>query len=1264
MAPLSRRSPAAGPNLGPTVVGLREAVSDATYARGSSYALRGNVVDIRWDEAAGELLGRVRGSGLRPYSTIVRFEGDGASRRFGTGLCSCPVGADCKHVVALVLAAGGDQAGGGPAASASSAARAATQALETLAAAARRAGTVSVGVNAARPGTARKQPGAAATQRPARRAAAPPSWERSLGELLELKADDDPHARHGAGWTPPPLAGATPLAVELSLVSDAGADPRVTARLVRQGRTGWVNAVSWDQLTAWHHVTDYAPAHVQLLREMFALSRARQSSYPYGYRQGDGRRLDLSTFDSRALWALLDEAETVGLRFVHGRKKLGDVAPYRHGELVLDVTREPSSDDGRGGGDGGGPGALTIVPVLRLDGELAPQLAPFCFIGENGHGVVYVDRAEARATDDRRDWHIHLARLAEPVAPPLRRMTLEGRRLVVPAAGQGRFLAEFYPRLRRLAPVVSSDGSFDVPEVSPPTLVLRAAYGDDHDLDLFWEWAYEIGGEEVRAPLLPAGPPGGTAAEGDLAAGALAGPRDVRAEQRVLAALDLPPAAAELLAAATEAAEAERFLAGPGDAPGVAGQSSLPAPGTARLRGAETMRVTTEVLPLLAGRPGLRVEVEGEAADYREAGDSLRIALSVDDVEGDNDWFDLGVTITVEGRQVSFRDLFVALDRGDEYLLLPDGAYFSLEKPELAALRRLIEEARALGDWSGESPRISRFQAGLWEELATLGVVERQAAAWREQVGGLLAVTAPRADLAAPAALAATLRPYQLDGFRWLAFLWENRLGGILADDMGLGKTLQTLALICHARETATAAATTGATTGGATTTSAAAATPADAPEGADASSSTEDGPHPAAGPAQTFAPFLVVAPTSVVANWATEARRFAPDLRAVTIVDTAKRRGAALRDVAAGADIVVTSYTLFRLEIDDYATLDWSALVLDEAQMVKNHQSKAYQCARRLPAPFKLAITGTPMENNLMELWSLLSITAPGLFPNPARFRDYYAQPIERRHDPELLARLRGRIRPLMLRRTKEQAAPELPLKQEQVLEVDLHPRHRRLYQTHLQRERQKVLGLVSDLGRNRFTILRSLTLLRQLSLHAGLVDDDHADLPSAKIESLLEQLTDVVGGGHRALVFSQFTGFLGKIRDRLAAAGVEYCYLDGKTRDRATVVERFKSGDASVFLVSLKAGGFGLNLTEADYCFLLDPWWNPATEAQAVDRTHRIGQTRNVMVYRLVARDTIEDKVMSLAARKAHLFTSVIDDGAAFGATLTEDDVRHLFD
>jgi SNF2 family DNA or RNA helicase len=405
------------------------------------------------------------------------------------------------------------------------------------------------------------------------------------------------------------------------------------------------------------------------------------------------------------------------------------------------------------------------------------------------------------------------------------------------------------------------------------------------------------------------------------------------------------------------------------------------------------------------------------------------------------------------------------------------------------------------------------------------------------------------------------------------------------------------------------------------------------------------------------------VAPTSVLANWAAEAHRFAPGLKVVTISDTLGRRGGTLTDVIEGADAVVTSYTLLRLDFEAYGGREWAGLILDEAQYVKNYQSKAYQCARRVAAPFKVAITGTPMENNLMELWSLLSVAAPGLFPNPERFKDYYARPIEKSGNADLLAQLRRRIRPLIMRRTKEQVAADLPEKQEQVLEVELDPRHRKVYQTHLQRERQKILGLLDDVNHNRFTILRSLTLLRQLSLHAALIDEELTDVPSAKIDSLLEQIEDVVGGGHRALVFSQFTRFLRMARAQLEASGVECVYLDGTTTNRAAVISSFKDGTAPVFLISLKAGGFGLNLTEADYCFLLDPWWNPATEAQAVDRTHRIGQTRNVMVYRLIASGTIEEKVMALKARKAELFSSVIDSEGAFSSALSADDIRALF-
>jgi SNF2 family DNA or RNA helicase len=597
--------------------------------------------------------------------------------------------------------------------------------------------------------------------------------------------------------------------------------------------------------------------------------------------------------------------------------------------------------------------------------------------------------------------------------------------------------------------------------------------------------------------------------------------------------------------------------------------------------------------------------------------------MSVADADGQADaatgadWFDLGITITVEGHQILFVDVFMALSRNETYLLLDNGIYFSLQKPELQNLARLIEEARALTDAPPGQLKISRFQAGLWAELAELGVVSHQTAAWQRQVDGLLSMGAIT-PVQPPSALNARLRPYQLDGFAWLAFLYEHRLGGILADDMGLGKTVQSLALMSHARQ------------------------------------ADPDGP-----------PFLIVAPTSVVPNWIAEASRFTPGLKVVPIMETTARRRQPLADVIAGADAVVTSYALLRIDFDAYAERSWASLILDEAQNAKNHQAKIYQCLRRLAAPVKIAITGTPMENNLMELWSLLSITAPGLFPNPERFRDYYARPIENRgaNQAELLGQLKRRIKPLVLRRTKEQVAADLPPKQEQVLDVDLHPAHRRVYQTHLQRERQKVLGLIGDLNANRFTILRSLTLLRQLSLHAGLVDDAYWDLASAKVDVLLEHLHYVVAGGHRALVFSQFTGFLSKVRERLDMDGVPYCYLDGRTRDRAAEIARFKDGAAPVFVISLRAGGFGLNLTEADYCFLLDPWWNPATETQAVDRTHRIGQTRTVMVYRLIAKDTIEEKVMALKERKADLFTSVMDDGNVFGSKLSADDIRGLF-
>jgi len=572
-------------------------------------------------------------------------------------------------------------------------------------------------------------------------------------------------------------------------------------------------------------------------------------------------------------------------------------------------------------------------------------------------------------------------------------------------------------------------------------------------------------------------------------------------------------------------------------------------------------------------------------------------------------------------------------------MLLPSGAYFSLDLPELHQLRALIDEARELQDNKDAPLQISRFQAGLWDELAQLGIVDEQAASWRAAVGGLL--EGGIEGLPLPASLNADLRPYQLEGFNWLTFLYRHSLGGVLADDMGLGKTVQALALMCAAKDLAAQSAGTDGTAA------------AVVPGSVDAQPLGPDG----------GAPFLVVAPTSVVGNWAAEAARFGPGLKVHTVSETFAKSGRQPAAAMAGADLVITSYALFRIDYEAYASHAWSGLVLDEAQFVKNHQSKAYQCARKLPVPFKLAITGTPLENNLMEFWALTSIVAPGLFASPKRFAENYQKPVEKNADKGQLDKLRRRVRPLMMRRTKDQVIKDLPPKQEQILEVVLNPRHQKVYQTHLQRERQKILGLIEDVNKNRFTIFQSLTLLRQLSLDVSLVDPSLSAVRSSKLDVLFEQLEDLVAEGHRALIFSQFTGFLGKVRERLEEEDIEYCYLDGGTRNRADVVSEFKNGSAPVFLISLKAGGFGLNLTEADYVFLLDPWWNPASEAQAVDRTHRIGQARNVMVYRLVAKDTIEEKVMALKARKSQLFADVMEGDALSGGAITAEDLAGLF-
>jgi SNF2-related domain len=383
----------------------------------------------------------------------------------------------------------------------------------------------------------------------------------------------------------------------------------------------------------------------------------------------------------------------------------------------------------------------------------------------------------------------------------------------------------------------------------------------------------------------------------------------------------------------------------------------VPVPGRSRLgvvvetalQGWATVVFVRDVLPALLAREDVDVTVVGTPLDYLEVTDPPVVTVSTRDAE-QSDWFDLGILVTVGQQEVLLATLLTALARGEERLILDDGTWFAVDAPELHALRRIVEEARALGDHESDQLRLNRYQAGLWEELVALGVVAEQSERWARSVGALLTLDElPHPE--PPSGLAADLRPYQLDGYQWLSFLWDHQLGGILADDMGLGKTLQTLTMAERAREEQSLT---------------------------------------------LAAPMLVVAPTSVVAAWEREAAKFTPKLNVAVLTQTVRKSGTPLSDAIAGAHVVVTSYALFRLDAEHYGDRPWAALVLDEAQFVKNHQAKTYQVARTLPAPVKLAITGTPLENSLMDLWALFSIVAPGLFPAPQRFAEMYRKPIE----------------------------------------------------------------------------------------------------------------------------------------------------------------------------------------------------------------------------------------------------------------------------
>jgi SNF2 family DNA or RNA helicase len=400
-----------------------------------------------------------------------------------------------------------------------------------------------------------------------------------------------------------------------------------------------------------------------------------------------------------------------------------------------------------------------------------------------------------------------------------------------------------------------------------------------------------------------------------------------------------------------------------------------------------------------------------------------------------------------------------------------------------------------------------------------------------------------------------------------------------------------------------------------------------------------------------------VVVPKSLVFNWIDEARRFAPALRVLN--HTGNTRSIEAGELAEH-DIVVTTYGTLRRDVLAQRAMEFDYVVLDEAQSIKNAASQAAKACRLLKARHRLALTGTPVENHIGELWSIFEFLNPGQLGSAGRLRSFLA---DGRGSAEVVARA---VRPYLLRRTKAQVLSDLPEKTEQTLFVELGSKQRTAYDELREHYRQELAGRIGRLGigRTRIAVLEALLRLRQTACHPGLVDPQRIDDPSAKVDVLLEQLEEVVAEGHKALVFSQFTSFLAIVRRRLDERGTVYEYLDGRTTDRQARVARFQEDpDCRLFLVSLKAGGQGLNLTAADYIYILDPWWNPAVEAQAVDRAHRIGQTRRVFAYRLIARDTVEEKIVALQDRKRELAESIVRADESVIGSLTAEDVELLF-
>ncbi|MBL8935570.1 MAG: DEAD/DEAH box helicase [Archangium sp.] len=576
-------------------------------------------------------------------------------------------------------------------------------------------------------------------------------------------------------------------------------------------------------------------------------------------------------------------------------------------------------------------------------------------------------------------------------------------------------------------------------------------------------------------------------------------------------------------------------------------------------------------------------------------------------------WFDLEADFVSEDQSVDLGAVRMFLESGRKFIALKDGSFAEVDLAELKTAATLLEEAGALP--GKKTTKLPLFHATALDLLATIGDVEIEAKARRaiaelKEVDGIPPVKAPEG-------LQAELRHYQEAGLSWLWFLFRHGLSGVLADDMGLGKTVQALSLLLKVK--------------------------------------TEHGSKPV----------LVVAPTSVLPNWEREIERFVPSLSKFTWHGADRKENIGM---LAKVDVVLTSYSLIRRDIDQLKQVKFRTVILDEAQNIKNADSATAQACKTIDADSRVALTGTPLENRLSELWSIFDFLMPGFLGSSDAFNERFEHPIMVQGDMDTRERLKKRIHPFILRRLKTEVAKDLPPKTEVVTWVDMDAGQQALYREVLQETKRKVYDQIEKQGFNksRISILSALMKLRQVCCDPRLLKLPPGTSlpPSAKLERFGELVDELVREGHRALIFSQFTEMLELLKEQADAKKLGYLYLDGRTKDRMAKVDAFNAPDGPpVFFISLKAGGTGLNLTAADYVIHYDPWWNPAVEDQATDRTHRIGQTRSVFSYKLITRNTVEEKILALQQRKRELAAGVLGTDADVGKALTEKDVEDLF-